>query len=566
MNTFYRNYWSLFVQFIEDFYNVKYKNIPLPLLSAFHFYLDDDLKRQMREVSFSKVLRTKIIKENQIQSHFDLYLNNINQHNKLAPPGKILIHEGDLLRFPQDYLRSFDKRTTELLFSSKMKNTKAYHKHLKNLKEIGKVHLLDNHRENVENLKNQYIAEIKSLFAQYKEHIVYSNENFKQKFIEDIPVMVDLLVAYENFFNKVPISCVIVGNTSGMFSRILTLIANSKGIPTICTQHGIIASELGYLPAFASKYAVYGYYEKEWYLKKGVPSDSIEITGHPRFDHIFTNEHMSKQKLIKLLNIGPKKKLVFIATNFNRELNIWSTFIKELQKNPFITIIIKPHPTEERRLGIQHYKELSAKYNSVKLVPASMNLYDIIANVDVVVQELSTAGLEAMLFNKPVFCLRKKDYYDQNDRYYYEKLTEFSETNPKNLSKIIVRFLNDGKMQKHNKLRQKEFLSFAYPQTLSGDKIHNLLHKVTYQKSYSSKAFEDGTIVKGTEAPIYLIYKGKKHHILSPFIFKKLGCKVNDVLMVSDQILKSIPDGSNINRDNLFEFIRIRKEGSTDVF
>jgi hypothetical protein len=562
LNTFFKHFWSVFIDFIKDFQDINYKNIPLPLLSTLQTYIDDEIKSLMKVDSFGDKLRNKIQKENQIQPHFDVFLSTIqNNHSNSTKTGNILIHDGDLLRFPREYLTTFDKDKTDFLFSPKMKNNNTYNAYIQNLKELGTVHLLDNYREDVKGLTNKLIKNTQSLFSHYHEHPVYSNKNFQNKFIEDIPSMVDLLVAYDNLFNQVNIACVIVGNTSGMFSRILALVANSRGIPSICTQHGIIANEMGYMPALASKYAVFGHYEKEWYQKQGVSENSLEITGHPRFDQIFTNQHMSKNEFIQNLQISSEKKLIFIATNMVRDINTWSSLIKQLTKNPLINIIIKPHPSEIKRLGTDEYKKMSSMYDSVKLVPPTMDLYDIISNTDIVVQEYTTVGLEAMIFNKPVFCLRKEDYYDGNDRYYFDKLEKFTHYDPIVLAKMIGYFLENSNMQNEWAIIKDEFLSNAYPQKISGKKFQEFLFNLTGIKVYATAdKIVDGMLVKGKSHPIYLIVGGKKCHILSKFEFEKLGFNSRDIRIFDDNTLDQIQDGPTINSENVRTFIQIKTE------
>ncbi|MCM3654514.1 CDP-glycerol glycerophosphotransferase family protein [Metabacillus litoralis] len=487
MNIYFQHYWSLFIDFIEDFKEVEYKGIPLPLLSTFQIYIDDKLNYQMKDQSFSKILRNKIQNEYQIQPSFDYYLNSIGNKSKSCDLnkglGKIVIHEGDLLRFPNEYLRNFEKKKTILLVSTEVRKKKIQN-HLKNLRGITSVDLLSNYRSNVRELEKTLVTKAQSIFSKYNSHPVYSNINFSNKFIEDIPKMISLLAAYENYFDKVSISGVVVGNTSGMYSRILTIIARSKGIPSICTQHGIIGNELGYLPIFASIHAVFGHYEKKWYRKQGVEESCLEITGHPRFDCIYTNQRMPKKDFIKELGIDHKKKLVFVPTNMTRDIKAIDEFIKLLIKNPEITVIIKAHPSEIIRLGVKAYERLSLVTNSVKLVK-TIDLYDILVNVDLVVQELSTVGLEAMLFEKPVFFLHKQSYFETNDRYYYEGMSEFSHYNPAILKDMINDFFTNQQMQiKYKKIR-KEFLDDAYPQLLSGQKIGDLIYKTTGVKVYS---------------------------------------------------------------------------------
>lgn len=486
MNIYYQHYWSQFKDFIEDFKEINYKGIPLPILSTFQVYIDDELKKEMLNPTFGLNLRNHIHNENQIQPHFDYYLNSIGNKIDVSKRniGKIVIHEGDLLRFPNEYLRKFNKNNTALLVSTEVKNKRKFQKYLSELRGINSVEILDNYRKNVKELNDKLIAKAESIFTLLKKHPVYSNNHFYGKFMEDIPKMISLLVAYENFFDKVPVSGVVVGNTSGMYSRILTITARLKGIPSICTQHGIIGSELGYLPIFASIHAVFGQYEKEWYKSQGVKDSSLAITGHPRFDCIYTDQLMSKEVFNKELGLKNKNKLVFVATNLTRDIDEFSELIRLLIKNPDITVIIKAHPSEIKHLGVKTYERLSTINNSVKFV-RTMDLYDILTNVDLVVQELSTVGLEAMLFNKPVFYLRKKSYFHTNDRYYYEDMSNYSHNNPEDLKNMINKFFHSEQLQKENKIKQSEFLSYAYPQRLSGQKIGNLIYETTGVKVFN---------------------------------------------------------------------------------
>lgn len=479
MNTFFQNYWSLFLDFIVDFQKVTYKGIPLPLLSTFQGYLDDEIKLQMTQPEFRLCLKNNIQFACQIQPSFDYLLNSIGENRHvLKGNGKVIIHEGDLLRFPRDYMKSFDHTKTLLLVSSEVKNKIKYINYLRDLKEVNSVELLDEHRRDIREFSSTIIPRVESLFSEYSTHPVYSNKNFSKKFIDDIPKMLSLLVAYENLLDSIPVSGIVVGNTSGMYSRILTIVARSKGIPSICTQHGIIGNELGYLPTFATVHAVFGDYEKDWYLRQGVKKRCLEITGHPRFDQIFTKQHMSKSAFNKELGLDSNKKLVFIPTNMTRDLALFNPLIKALIENPQINVLIRAHPSEKKHLGIKNYELLSSQNTSIKLVK-TIELYDIIANVDIVVQDLSTVGLEAMLFGKPVFFIRKKSYYDTNDRYYYDLMGEFSDNDPEMLTDKINQFINNPNRQIGHLNKQKEFLAYAYPHQLSGGKMKELITKLT---------------------------------------------------------------------------------------
>lgn len=55
--------------------------------------------------------------------------------------------------------------------------------------------------------------------------------------------------------------------------------------------------------------------------------------------------------------------------------------------------------------------------------------------------------------------------------------------------------------------------------------------------------FRDGTLLKSTANPIYVIEHGRKRHILSPEIFESLGYRWKDVITVPDHILNEIKSG-----------------------
>ncbi|WP_411953831.1 hypothetical protein ACKXGF_11360 [Alkalibacillus sp. S2W] len=71
-----------------------------------------------------------------------------------------------------------------------------------------------------------------------------------------------------NMLKDIPTSCIVISSPNH-FSRVLTFVATKRGIPTICTQHGIIGNEFGYIPKIADVDAVYGQYEMDWYKSLG---------------------------------------------------------------------------------------------------------------------------------------------------------------------------------------------------------------------------------------------------------------------------------------------------------
>lgn len=110
--------------------------------------------------------------------------------------------------------------------------------------------------------------------------------------------MIEKLNMAHFIFKEQDISGVIVGTTEDITSRALTFLSSSEGILSYCLQHGAVMGEEAYFPVFATKQVVYGKYEEDWYLQKGVSESQIEILGHPRYDEIFDRVYMDKKNFL----------------------------------------------------------------------------------------------------------------------------------------------------------------------------------------------------------------------------------------------------------------------------
>jgi len=463
------HYWSLFLDFINAFQDLTYNDIPLPLLCNFYQYIDDNLKEEMMKPGFKEYLCNKELTEDQIQPHFERFLNPIKNPLKTKPiPGKVLLNF-DYLRFsPNNYSENFDPQKT-VIFARWKKN-----------EHFGiPVHSIKDYIIDVTDLTQNFIEKANSIFSSYNSHPAFNNEYFRNKFFDNIPRMVEYLVAVHRYLEEVPISCIIVGTIEEIISRILIIVASAKGIPSICLQHGLLMGEEAYLPAFSTKMAVYGEYEKEWYLRKGVSEDRVSIIGHPRFDNLFTQNHMSKAIFQKEYGLNEQKKWVLLATQPHNDL-FWSQLIELLVQDPLIEIIIKPHPWEIGKKRYWSYEKLSTKYETVKLILSrKINIYDILSSVDIVVASLSTIGLEAMLIKKPLIIFKKGKYSENRDYDYYDKMGDYVQSDPLKLARLVTQLLQDEKLQRNSETNRKEFLSYAYPEQLSGKRLLQLIDNLT---------------------------------------------------------------------------------------
>src|SRR5699024_9130970 len=99
-----------------------------------------------------------------------------------------------------------------------------------------------------------------------------------------------------------------------------------------CMQHGIISSELGYIPKIATVDAVYGQFEKDWYQQLGADLSSIEIVGHPRFDQMHYPSKIYQKTFYHNLGLKNDKKTIMLAARSNEDIVQWRQFIQQLNQ------------------------------------------------------------------------------------------------------------------------------------------------------------------------------------------------------------------------------------------
>ncbi|MET3698892.1 capsular polysaccharide export protein, LipB/KpsS family [Bacillus oleivorans] len=385
--------------------------------------------------------------------------------------------------------------------------------------------------------------------SSFHNHPVFSDPTFQENFLNDIPETVKYLDAVIRFFERNPISCILVGaqgDQSDHLCNILPVIAKTQGIPSIGLQHGLIWGG-EWVPIYTTVQGVYGNYEKEFFKLRGVTENRIEIIGHPRFDSILTKTFMPKSVFQQKLGLNPQKRTLLIATQPDITESVLDHFISQLSQNPFIQIMIKPHPHEIAFGTIQGFIDrIYSKYPSVKVITdQSLTFYDILSNTDMVVIDRSTAGLEAMIMEKPVFILRSKNW-DVLRYEYWDLMDGFVQQDPIILSNLINQLTAEITVFNKMNGKIKQFLSYHYPlnEQLSIEKLSNLIYKLTGQKignklgkNYNKK------LLQGSNGDVFMIENGMKRQLTSEIIFKNLGISMKDIIKVEDSFLEKIPTG-----------------------
>jgi len=542
LNTYFRQFWSLNLDFIERFKALRFKGVPLPFLIPFQVYtMNGALKQLVADPSLSAHLSVKLEQESEIGPAFAKYLRPPVPLQRIRD-GKFVLYT-PLLRFPGFIYESyFDPANTIVVHPENKPAGKFSGGH--------PIFPLSPYKKDAARYAPPFIETARKLFQLYRKHPIYGHPNFVKLLKHDIVRCIAAVLAAEKLFAQHRVACIIVGATNDPYSRALAWMAGRRGIPSVCMQHGTIGREEGFLPAFATKLAVHGKDEADWYLSKGVPLSRIAVTGHPRFDHIHTRQLPRRGQILEKLGIGKGRKSVLVVTNSVSDPKLWGRYITELARYRDITILIKPHRNEIKSGRYKDYGKYYPAAASVQIIANNdIKLHELIAAADAVALELSTVGLEAMLHRTPTVFLRREDYSHYNHRYYYQAMQPYVGTDSAQAARLTSMLVRSPRWKAMNLAAADRFLQHAYPVRMSGEAVHSLLRSLTGQscKRKTARRFE-GLLVKGPgrSVQVYYVRQGLKRHILSPSVFEKRGFSGRSVLQLSAEEIKQIPPGPMI--------------------
>ncbi|MCP3028401.1 hypothetical protein [Halobacillus sp. A5] len=475
MNTYERNYWSLYLDFLDRFEGITYKGYSLPYLCHYRSLIKKaPLMNNLDQDSFTLLLNNKVESNAEIQSRFNRF---IKKHTSSRPnknkKGKVIIHDVyNLIRFPTPILNKYFSPSTSLIIKDRKKPPRDKGYVRKEKDGNIPVHYFDEYKSQSSTLEaavTETHRQAKKIFKAFPNHPLFSDKKFQTIFLMQLEKIIHRIEQASRLFRSEPVSCVIVASTHYPESRTLAIVAAKQGVTSICMQHGIISSEFGYLPKIATVDAVYGTFEKVWYKQKGIADQAVEIIGHPRFDQITLNKPVSKNEFVTNLGLDPSKKTVLVVVRGNKDLQRWKVLVQALAKKGNANILIKDFPGSQPHQLTKDVPEALPTQN--------YSLYDILHNVDAVVVYSSTVGLEAMLSGKPVFIL--SEHFPGHTGYYYG-LGGLTHDNPSKLANIVLRYFTDPQMENYEKKMREKFLSTAYnTKQLSGKRLLQLIDRLT---------------------------------------------------------------------------------------
>ncbi len=178
--------------------------------------------------------------------------------------------------------------------------------------------------------------------------------------------------------------------------------ARQLGIPTSIIQHGE-PNDVASWPTYADTFLTWGESYREQFLKRGAPADRLHVTGMPASDALF----LRGAGMASTTKAGSPTCLVLSHTQDRVEESLLfqefgCCLIDTIRSTPGIQWRIKLHPSEDdsfyRSGDLSHLAQ-------VEVLPREVSLEQAVSQSDVVCTIRSTAGLQAMMLQKPVIVL-----------------------------------------------------------------------------------------------------------------------------------------------------------------
>ena len=519
-------YWRHYLDFVDAMGELRVCGIPLALVGNFSAYAGSGPDDGPPAGASSNGGRTDMPLV-RLQPAFDARIRKWLVPAPPGPKGRHAVLCTSLLRFPESvYYEYFRREKAEIVadFAGSGGGTR-YGLDIRNLRAYG--------GDWTQQAKAAR-AEAEKLFRRSAGHPAAENGAFRERFLADIPDMVRLIVQTEAYMEQHPPGCVLLGTTELMITRVLALAARRRGIPVICLQHGIIAVEASYMPVFADIQGVYGPADAAWYAERGLSRRRLAVTGHPRFDPLFTGTPPAAVTVAVRIGVPPGRRLVLVVTQPHLPAERIGRLVRRLAQRRDVHVLLKPHPLEERSGKASEYDQMAGDLPNVTVLPRRLALHDVLPHAEAVIAESSTVGLEALMIGRPLVVL-KGPHSELFERW------GFVAREPERAAERTLAVLDGARPD----AAAEHALKQLYPLRLSAPAVAALIRRTSGIDCRPRVGWlRDGMLLKGDGPAVYLIQGGMRRRVAGPkqlmALMKKYG---GPVRTVNADVLRRIPQG-----------------------
>lgn len=242
----------------------------------------------------------------------------------------------------------------------------------------------------------------------------------------------------------------------------IPVIVISHGIPPTRSDWSKIARGIG-----VADIVVNSEFEKDKYIMTGYAPERLHVLGLPRYDLIY--ERLLNIKVIKrqrkvilycphMLSRMMKRNRGYLGiASTGGETRFNSTALFEAIRTIDCELLVKLHGNFK---DTHLWRELISREpsNKIRLIPYTADVFDLIANCDLVVATFSTVIIEAMLFQKNIVTLNFTSHPDIHP--YAQRGIAYGVYHPENLIEAIQNCLFDGATQTRLATTRRQEMSY----------------------------------------------------------------------------------------------------------
>lgn len=212
--------------------------------------------------------------------------------------------------------------------------------------------------------------------------------------------MTAAIVLFDDIFAHFLPNALVVIPDSSYFGMAAVAVARSNKVPSLTALAGQIFDHPQYGFLNADAVAVNSDSAKQVYLRRGIPSNRVFVTGMAHYDETFRLAEL----LLKSRRQAESKVIVFATENLPlaETLRMISPMVGAALAIPQARVVIRPHPREDP----SRYRDFVNGFASDRItVDSTTPLLELLSISDVCVTGFSNIAVEAIILERPVICM-----------------------------------------------------------------------------------------------------------------------------------------------------------------
>jgi len=273
--------------------------------------------------------------------------------------------------------------------------------------------------------------------------------------------MTAAIVLFDDIFTRLLPSVLVVIPDSSYFGMAAVAVARSNKVPSLTALAGQIFDHPLYGFLNADVVAVNSDSAKQVYLRRGISSDRVFVTGMAHYDDTFR----LAESLLKSRKQTESKVIVFATENLPiaETFEMISPVANAVLAIPQARIVTRPHPREDP----SNYADFVNRYASDRItVDSRTPLLELLSKGDVCVTGFSNVAVEAMILGLPVVCMNLSGTPDKLP--YAQEGAALGVHEAREVGPVLTKALFDEEAKASLARRQTAFLKKQFS-TTTGD-------------------------------------------------------------------------------------------------